>query len=605
MNQRVEAVNGTADWLETLDGDAPILLIAPHGGRAGAAARATLHPKVNDLETAEITRELARRLGAPALINVGMDRNELDCNRLSQLNARAPWLLEKLAEGIERIVGRHGRATVLLLHGWNIIEPRVDFGLGVRETAGRLRPPAGAHVSASDQFIHGRVAQLAAHLRAAKILPTYGLRYPGAGAQNLLQALTPRHGVSQNAALRRLAAMAAAGVIDALQLEMSVTVRLPGALRKRNLDALAEIFSRTSETAATHPPTVSVIREVGPRPPKRPIDTASTAAPPLRIGIEFYDPTVRLGGMASFDFGPNAAGGRLMILFDRRRVALFTAEGKPQRSADQVSLGPLTLNADAGRGGLNFRGPAVVVDDGAAYLSVERALAESRVDAAVEVSAALELDGAVSSFNDLLASLERILASAYRPGASPDELLRAVPPHAAFGRLRGAVVVDGAARQLDAAARIGVSFTGLGPQKFGTRRMLWACFRDAAGHNACEARALDDGNGRHRVARVLHAGIWSDCEIADFQLATASPYSPPARISATLTTPAGIHTSVNGTAETFMTLSRPGPDGIRIHTSLGFATYHMGEMRGVGMYEYSRRVGEPGRSADSNTAEDD
>src|SRR5438445_3874232 len=99
MDQRVEAGNGTADWLETLDGDAPILLIAPHGGRAGAAARATLHPKVNDLETAEITRELARRLGAPALINVGMDRNELDCNRLSQLNARAPWLLEMLAEG--------------------------------------------------------------------------------------------------------------------------------------------------------------------------------------------------------------------------------------------------------------------------------------------------------------------------------------------------------------------------------------------------------------------------------------------------------------------------------------------------------------------------
>ena len=57
-NPRIES------WLEVVDGDAPVLLIAPHGGRAGAAAEATLHPKVNDLETASITRVLAARLDA-------------------------------------------------------------------------------------------------------------------------------------------------------------------------------------------------------------------------------------------------------------------------------------------------------------------------------------------------------------------------------------------------------------------------------------------------------------------------------------------------------------------------------------------------------------
>ena len=91
-----------ASWLEIVDGAVPVLLIAPHGGRAGLAARSTLHPKVNDLGTAEITREIATRLGARALINRAMDRNELDCNRLSQLSQRAPWLLESPV-GIVRV----------------------------------------------------------------------------------------------------------------------------------------------------------------------------------------------------------------------------------------------------------------------------------------------------------------------------------------------------------------------------------------------------------------------------------------------------------------------------------------------------------------------
>ena len=48
-----------------------------------------LHPKVNDLHTADITRELAQRLGAGAIINAGMDGDRLDLNRLSQVMERA------------------------------------------------------------------------------------------------------------------------------------------------------------------------------------------------------------------------------------------------------------------------------------------------------------------------------------------------------------------------------------------------------------------------------------------------------------------------------------------------------------------------------------
>src|ERR1700704_5160428 len=121
-----------APWLEVIEGAAPILLIAPHGGRAGIATRSTLHPKVNDLETADITRDLATRLGATALINAGMDRNEIDCNRLSQIGERAPWMLDLIANHASRIIDLHGRTIVLLIHGWNVIEPRIDFGLGLR-----------------------------------------------------------------------------------------------------------------------------------------------------------------------------------------------------------------------------------------------------------------------------------------------------------------------------------------------------------------------------------------------------------------------------------------------------------------------------------------
>src|ERR1700687_1241647 len=235
-----------APWLEVIEGAAPILLIAPHGGRAGVASRLTLHPKVNDLETAAITRDLAQRLGAAALINAAMDRNEIDCNRLSQLGARAPWMLDLIAQCVNRMVERHGHATVLLIHGWNVIEPRIDFGLGLHDANGRLRPPAGAHVSASDNFINGPVAALSARLSAAGIIPTFGLRYPGGASQNLLQAFTQRHAASEIEALRQLAELAARGAIDALQLEMSVAVRMPGSIRMRGLEALTKVFLHTA-----------------------------------------------------------------------------------------------------------------------------------------------------------------------------------------------------------------------------------------------------------------------------------------------------------------------------------------------------------------------
>src|SRR5580700_7070987 len=237
------ATVASESWLEVIDADSPLLLIAPHGGRAERRTRSMLNPKVNDLHTADITRGLATRLGASALINVAMDRNRIDCNRLLQIIERAPWLLELIAERVASIVARHGRLTVLLIHGWNIIEPRLDFGLGLRTSGGELCPPGSACVSACDEFINGPLAGLAERLRRHGIKPTYGMRYPGGGLQNLLQAFTARHRQSPHAALRAISETAMTGVVDAAQLELSVALRMPGEMRARCEEAIAEVFS--------------------------------------------------------------------------------------------------------------------------------------------------------------------------------------------------------------------------------------------------------------------------------------------------------------------------------------------------------------------------
>ena len=591
--RQVSAGDRYAPWLEIVDGDAPLLLIAPHGGRAGAAARGTLHPKVNDLETAEITRQIAARLGARALINTAMDRNELDCNRLSRITQRAPWLLELIAKQLDRIIASTGYATVLLIHGWNIIEPRMDLGLGLKDVGGTLRPPPGAHVSANDAFIRGPVSSLAARLRDAQIHPTFGLRYPGGAAQNLLQGFTPRHASSEAAPLRRIASMAAEGVLNALQLEMSVALRLPGELRERAIEAISETFvhngaARRARSPVRLNPPVHIIRRMLP-PPNRKV-TAS-AAPPSRVGVEFYDPATRVGGMVSFDFGPGAAGGRIMLLFDRCRVALFTAEGKAERSGNQLSIGPLSLNAAPG-GCLRFRGPAVIVDDGTAYLSVERALAAGRLDPATEVEATIEFDGAATSFSELLAELDELFSAAATSRLEQQALSLTTPPHAAFGRLHGAIRLDTSQRTFDANFRLGASFTGLGPQKFVTRRMVWSNFSESARHDAFEARALElDGHTYHRIARARRGGQWTSCSLQEIQIKLASSRNAPEHIAAAATDHDGAPLTMEGEPGAFVMLSRPGPDGTRLHTLMGFAEFKLGDLKGAGMYEFSRRVG--------------
>ncbi len=580
-------------WLEVIDCDSPILLIAPHGGRAEPRTRSMLNPKVNDLHTADITRGLAARMGASALINVAMDRNRIDCNRLSQIIERAPWLLEKIAQRVDAIVARHGRVTVLLIHGWNIIEPRVDFGLGLRHSGGELRPPGSACVSASDDFINCQLAGLADRLHRHGIKPTYGMRYPGGGLQNLLQAFTARHCQSSNAPLRSISETATRGVVDAAQLELSVALRMPGELRARCEDAIAEVFA--GNRADAHDPRAPIVVNRAPRPPvaKSEIGAAATVAAPGRVGVEFYDPAARIGAMASFDVGGAGMGARIMMLFDGHRAALFTAEGRPMRSSNAVTHGPLALRREDESIVLAFRGPAVIVPDAAAYLSIERALASGRLDGDAEVNLRFEIDRAGGEFD-----FDRILSAA---GGAQD----GAGSSASFGRMGGQICIDGSARAVNGFARAGMSFTGLGPQRFTARRMLWACFEDGEALHAIEARAVAMGDAPPiESARILGVGGWSPCELRELSIETPSVEEPPHRIFARLAGSDGSSRELEGSVECFIPLSRPGPEQSRIYTSLGFASFRSGTHRGAGMFEYSRVADSVLRAADDNHEND-
>ena len=580
-------------WLEIIEARSPLLLVAPHGGRAGPAARATLHPKVNDLHTVEITRELAARLGASALINHGMDRNQLDCNRLPQVMGKAPWLLELLADSLEDIVDRHGQALVLLIHGWNIIQPRIDFGLGVRAVGGELRPVGSAHVVASDEFINGPLVALAEKMRVAGIVPSFGMRYPAGAIHNLVQAFSTRHCDSPDRSLRRIARLAEDRFTDAVQFEISVAARMPGPVRERCIDAIVEVFARGPQPQPAPTPasrSLTVVRTAQPRrPPPMP---RSGPAIPARAGVEFFDPAANLGAMASFDLGTPGFGGRIMMLLGPRRVVLFTGEGKLDRAPGRIALGPLSLSYADRALELRFRGPAVLVPDSAAYVSIEAALASGRLVPSLEVDLRMPLP---SDGMDLACIFDAQAESPRGTGSS-----------SAFGVAEGEVVVDATRYSIHAMARAGLSFTGLGPQRFLSRRMIWACFADGAqGPAALEIRETSDSDQStpHRSARLLEPLGWSEGVLDELEIETPAVEEPPHRLAARFESRDGRASGLTGRYAAYVPLSRPGPDRTRIYTSLGFAHFSLDGRAGAGMFEYSRVCDAPSSEADDEDDE--
>jgi hypothetical protein len=579
MNDKPEAMDFGADsgWLQVVEGRAPILLIAPHGGQAGQAAHARLHPRINDLHTAEITRELARRLDAHALINIAMDRNALDCNRVEEIARKAPWMLARLAERVTQMADCHGRVLILVIHGWNVVQARIDFGLGARLLSGRLQPVSAGHVTASESFINGPLAHLCARLNANGILPTFGLRYPAAGRQNLLQIFTSRFGQSRLEPLRALARLSSGGAIDALQLELSVALRWPGALRETTIGLLSETFAASPPRRAAKVPMIIT----------RPRNDATRAKPrprlvaPFRFGVEFFDPSSAIGVMASMDLY-GGGGARVIMLLPDGRVALCTAEGKLELRRNRISRGPLRLCADGRQVSVEFSGPVLVVPDASAYLRMERALATGGVDQA-SLNCTLEVRDSTGQicFDPQFFTIGR--------------------RRAGFGAATGALTFEGVRRPLHALGRVGISLLGQAERPFVSRVSLWGYFNGQSTSRALEARlehAPQQGRIESALALIDDAAI--ECRVERLHADTWSPGTAPRSIEAVLAHPSGLLRMV-AFPLSLMALSRPGPAGSRVYTSLGFARFEMDDALGAGMFECSSSVSAPAQFEPADT----
>src|SRR5262249_22559855 len=145
-------------------------------------------------------------------------------------------------------------ATVLTIHGWNVIQPVVDLGFGC--AAGT---PVGPAAAVSQAFAAEALPAFVDACGARGILATAGVRYPPRRRGDLIPPLTPRYRADPRRLVRHLAALGSQA--NALQLELGVPLRWPGRWRQRLVDActaslpalLANGVSRATPPTASAP----------------------------------------------------------------------------------------------------------------------------------------------------------------------------------------------------------------------------------------------------------------------------------------------------------------------------------------------------------------
>lgn len=381
----------SAARVQVLPGESPLVLVAPHGGRRDAVRRPWISGqlKVNDLHTAALTTELAALTGGTALVNAVADRNDVDLNRIGETYERAPEFLEHLQEALESTLARHGRATLLTVHGWNVVQPVVDVGLGCRPGADPFAVGRGAAVSPA--FAETAVRRLVDACGARGIGATVGARYPARNRENLLQLFTPRYRDDPRPLIAALAGLAPR--VEAMQLELGIALRWPGPWRERFIDACRAVLRDLTDPGAP---------DSAPRAMRDPVGGARVA--PVTRRFEFTSPT--LCGLVGLD----APGGRMLLFPPRGGLALFTGERTGGERA--ASVGALDLERGERGLGLRFRGPLLTFPDTTPFLDLETGLASADlVDAEVEID-----------------------FTADEPG----------PTGGAFGQVRGRAVVAGA-----------------------------------------------------------------------------------------------------------------------------------------------------------------
>ena len=539
-------------WCRSVPARGPALVIAPHGGLCALdllAPAPSTSLRGNDLHTGELAALLAARLDASLLANVASDRNDLDLNRVDEVRSRAPWFLDAIAEHLERIVAEHGRALVLIVHGWQIVEPRCDVGIGARLADAHDAAARAARLTVSPGFVTGTLEALRAQGAVRGVRTTYGLRWPAQSPNNVMQLFRRLPDAASPHGADAIGALAASGRVEAVQLELGAPLRYPGSWRERFLDAAAAAFGGWIAAGADPDPPQGgggvdgvTGRRRGEAP--APSRTSDRPAPPRGAALQVFDGNAQDDGLGIVvglgAMSPRELGARLLLLPGGQRMLLFTGHERIGPGAND-RVGGLEVRSHAGGMTVRFRGPVLDVPDASRHFRFETAQVDARV---AELELELHFAARGESGYGAVGGEARLAGRTWRidaHGFTEPVLARPVAP---AGSLRLTASFGGA---------LGVTAEVAGP-----------------GHGA-RVRYLTEGGVReHDVAdptvpRVIVPGRLADA----FEVRAHDGASLRCR-------PLG-----------HVTLLRPGPGGRPLHVTFGAARFALDDgTQGGGFYEH-------------------
>lgn len=373
------------DWVEYIEGRSPIVLVAPHGGRRPSDAPIQDSVKVNDLHTAGLAQHLAARTGGYALINRSLDRNEIDLNRVNQVRTHAPWFPAALLEIVSHLVAQYGTAKLFFVHGWNVVQPVCDLGIGVKQHGTRLVPagkgaPTVGAAFLSEELLPFQTAGVAAGLDVA-----LGRRYPAAAKNNFMQVFSPRFVQDESLPIRTLAELSSQEKIHAVQLELGVGLRWPGPGRDRFIELFCRTLGQASEPLPRRGRDFSELSLAGSNASAGrdgaflPVHHASQ---PSRMSLHFHDPVSSLGltGGIEFDAGATTHSGRLLLSLGGTEMLLFTGEDDASPQPHQVRIGGYVWQRHADGLSISYRGMAMRFSHPQAFIRLEDGLAASWIE---------------------------------------------------------------------------------------------------------------------------------------------------------------------------------------------------------------------------------
>jgi len=371
-------------------GEAPIVFVAPHGGRRPADAPIKDSIKVNDLHTAELTKELAARTNGYALINQALDRNELDLNRISQVRARAPWLLAALVELVDSLVEAHGEARVFFIHGWNVVQPVCDLGMGLKQRGENIMPASKfAAPTLKPAFFNTFVVPFQTEALAHGLDIAIGRRYPAADKENVMQLFSARFAHDQSPLIQRLAELSMQEKVHAVQLELGVGLRWPGPEREHFVASFCHTLGRCLSSPSTNGNGAAEFSHVK----TTKIGGASAngsrfslhqTLEPTRFGLHFHDALSGTGIMGGIEFGGEepTRSGRLMLSLGGTEMALFTGEDDAWPESGIARVGGLEWRSEPDGFIISYRGPIMRFAHPQAFIRLEEGLAASWVESA-------------------------------------------------------------------------------------------------------------------------------------------------------------------------------------------------------------------------------